>query len=217
MSDEMIVNDGPRQETIKVNYPSNAKKDAGKHKAPIIEPVVTGQVIKRKRPLFSRLGDNLKAEDSGSVGEYIILEVLLPAAKNMISDAVSQGIDRILFGSSSPRRSADTRPGYTNYNRVRPTGAYETRRDDISHRARARHQFDEIILATRAEAEDVLEGLRELISVYEVAKVTDLYELLNFTGEFTDERWGWTDLRNARIKAVRGGYLLDLPKTEPLD
>ena len=31
-----------------------------------------------------------------------------------------------------------------------------------------------------------------------------------------DWQWGWTDIRSAGIRRVREGYLLQLPRTEPL-
>lgn len=220
MSDDMVVENGAgKTRVVRVNYPANSKKskEEGQPQKPLIEKVTTGQVHQRKPTLSSRISSSFVAEDSGSVGQYIIMDVLLPAAKNMISDAISQGIDRLLFGDSRPRRS-ESRPGYTSYNRVssRPTNNYEARRE-ISRQDRANHNFGQIILETRGEAEDVIDRLRDLISNFQEAKVADLYDLIGLTGTFTDDRWGWTDLRDAKVRPVRGGYLLILPPTEPLD
>jgi hypothetical protein len=54
------------------------------------------------------------------------------------------------------------------------------------------------------------------VSQYEQATVNDLYELVGVSGNFTDENYGWTDIRGAGITRIRGGYLLDLPKAELL-
>jgi hypothetical protein len=86
----------------------------------------------------------------------------------------------------------------------------------MSRQQRAQHDFSDIILASRADAEDVLDRLRDLINQYEMATVSDLYDLVGLTGEFTDDKWGWYDLRSAAVQAVRGGYLLRLPRTQPL-
>jgi hypothetical protein len=232
MAEEMIVDKGGREERVRVNYPSNAKKNRDEPKKPIIEgetpeareakKVITGDVVRRKKKFKSKLGDSFAADGSGSVGDYVIAEVLVPAAKNMISDAIKmltdsifEGFQQALFGGSRPRR--DSRPGYTSYNRVKPTTAYDTRREN-NRQIRAVHDFDDILLASRGEAEDVLDQLRELISQYEMAKVSDLYDLVGLTGSFADEKWGWTDLSRATVRLERGGgYLLILPRTEPLD
>ena len=79
------------------------------------------------------------------------------------------------------------------------------------------HDFNEIILGTRVEAEEVIDRLFDLLSKYDNASVADLYELVGITANFTDEKWGWTDLRGASVAKVRNGYLLDLPRPEPLD
>lgn len=87
----------------------------------------------------------------------------------------------------------------------------------MSRRARSNHDFDEIVLETRVEAEEVIDGLFALISQYETATVADLYELLGESGNFQDEKWGWMDMRGAGVSRIKNGYLLDLPRPEPLD
>lgn len=87
----------------------------------------------------------------------------------------------------------------------------------MSRQARARHNFDEIVLDQRSEAEDVIDRLFDLVSRYESASVADLYELVGLSSVHTDNRWGWTDLTGAGVSRIRGGYLLDLPEPEPLD
>ena len=69
----------------------------------------------------------------------------------------------------------------------------------------------------RAEAEEVIDRLFELVSIYESATVADLYELVGLSSTHTDHKWGWTDLMGAGVSRIRGGYLLDLPDPEPLD
>jgi hypothetical protein len=79
------------------------------------------------------------------------------------------------------------------------------------------HDFNEIILATRVEAEEVLDRLFDILNKYQTVSVSDLYELVGITANFTDEKWGWTELRGSQVAKVRNGYLLDLPRPEPLD
>lgn len=87
----------------------------------------------------------------------------------------------------------------------------------MSRQARSRHDFDEVVLTSRTEAEEVIDRLFEVVSRYGTATVADLYELVGITGTHTDNKWGWTDLRGAGVSRVRGGYLLDLPEPQPLD
>jgi len=87
----------------------------------------------------------------------------------------------------------------------------------MTNRARKHHDFDEIVLATRAEATEVIDRLFDLVSKYEQASVSDLYDLVGLEATYADEKWGWRDVRGAGAVRVGGGYLLDLPKPEQLD
>lgn len=204
---------GGRTERRRVDYPANSKKSKEDSvEKPALEKIISGDVIQRKHGLFGKVAGNFLSEDSGTVMSYVVMEVMLPAAKNMISDMVSQGVERMLFGDSRPRSGAGNRPGYTSYNNVSKPAQPRT----MSKQSRATHDFNDIIFASRGEAEDVLDTLRALINQYDVATVNDLYDLLGLTGEFTDAKWGWFDLRSASIRPTRGGYLLDMPRTQPL-
>jgi hypothetical protein len=131
----------------------------------------------------------------------------------------------MIFGDSSPAglRSGRGRSGsshYTAYNRYSappPRGVRDDGRREMSRRGRATHSFDEIILKSRAEATEVLDRLDDIVNKYEVTSVSDLYEMVGIEGSHVDEKWGWDDLGHASITRVRDGYLLNLPKPEPID
>lgn len=195
-----------------------------------VEKVVVGVVERRKTPFLKRMQASFFGGDARGVVGYILVDVLLPAAKDAVADAVSQGIEKMLFGEvrSVGRRTGyrpgESRPGYTSYSRpssgTRPEPRTQPRpepRRDMSPRARGQFDFDEIVLATRAEAEEVISRMYDLVTRYEQVTVSDLYSLLGMDSSFTDEKWGWTDIRGASAVRVRNGYLLDLPKPEQLD
>ena len=207
------------------NFPSNSKSAAPKPKGDPekkdLKSVVTGEVVQRKKPLGKRIAETFTGEDAHSVGNHILMDVLIPAAKNAISDAVTQGIERMLFGEVRRGRSTVSRPqAYTSYSRVSSPGrafqADEATRS-VSRRARMNHDFKEIIIADRGEAEMVLDSLGNVLDAYDVVTVNDLYSLVGITGSYTDEKYGWNDLRGARVERIRDGYILNLPPTIPLD
>lgn len=218
------------------NLPSNshgAKRDEivasvdDKAEPKKIETVVTGNVVRRKKPLGKRFKELFIGGDTSSVGQYVLFEVIMPAVKDTISDVVTQAVERTLYGNGAPTRGGRrgaARPtganGYVSYNRFSqntPPSRREDPRDRVSRQARASHDFDEIVLDTRKEAEEVVDGLFNIISRYEQVTVADLYELCGISSAYTDQKWGWTDVRGAGITRVRNGYLLDLPKPEQLD
>lgn len=204
-------------------FPSNSRKQTPEPEAKKIVKVTEGDVVRRKKPLGKKFAETFAGGDARATAGYVLLEVLVPAAKDMIADAVSQGVERMIFGEarSAGRRTGARPANYTSYGSANKySNNYRAPRDappNPSRRSRATHNFDEIILPTRFEADAVIDGLFELISKYELATVADLYGIVGVTGDYTDEKWGWTDIRGIGVKRVREGYLLDIPKPEPLD
>lgn len=80
-----------------------------------------------------------------------------------------------------------------------------------------KYDYDDIILESRGEAEDVLERMDELIATYQLVSVADFYDLVGVSGNYTDNKYGWTDIRNASVIRVRDGYMIKLPKALPLN
>jgi hypothetical protein len=228
MSDYIEVDDGGgRQQRMPVDPPANSHKSkAGKvpPEAPRkVEKVVTGEVVQVPASLWKKARNSLVSGDVGqSVWQFVVMDVLIPAAKNMVTDtvsmmgdAVSEGVRQAMFGDTRTRAGTGRRT-IINYNQVR-RGSSGPEYGTITSRARSQHDFDDVILASRGEAEEVLDRLRELIIRFDVATVEDFYDLVGITGQFTDNRWGWYDLRSATIRHVHGGYLLALPQTKPID
>ena len=189
-----------------------------------IERVTSGEPVRRKKSLRKQFSETFVAGDIKTAIRYAVLDVLLPAAKDTIVETMQQGIEKLIFGDSRRRWRGPTIPqsgptGYVSYNRYASgSGSRLTSPQRvISRQARARHNFDEIILDHRAEADEVIERLFDLVSRYESATVADLYELVGLTSSHTDHKWGWTDVRGAGVTRTRDGYLLDLPEPHPLD
>lgn len=210
------------------SFPSNSHnaKPSAEPEREKIEKVVTGEVNQRKKPLGKRFAETFVGGDAKSTMLYVVFDILVPAAKDMAADAVSQGIERMIFGESrtggrsSSRRSSSGSNGFVSYNRFGPNNQRRGEREEprgMSRKARATHDFDEIVCATRIEADLVIERLYDLLSRYEQVTVADLYDLVGITGSYTDNKWGWTRLDGARAIRDRNGYLLDLPKPEPIE
>lgn len=206
-------------------FPANSRvnRPAEKPDEKKVERVVLSGVSRRKPPLGRRFKELFVRGDAQSVGGYILNDILLPAVKDTIADMVSQGIERMLFGegrSTSRRTGARPGAGPTPYHRYASTPPWQKdrqREEPRSRQARGTHNFDDIILETRVEGEEVVERLYDLVNRYQEATVADLYELVGLPAAFTDEKWGWTELRGAGVTRISNGYLLDLPRPIPLD
>lgn len=183
-----------------------------------IEPVVS-DAVRRKKPLRKKFSEVFIAGSAKTAIGYALWEVLLPAAKDTVVEVITQGVEKLFFGDSrrrgsSPPQSGPT--GYVSYNRYSMQNRMSSPQRVMSRQARSRHDFDEIILESRTEAEEVIDRLYEVISRYESATVADLYQLVGLSSSHTDYKWGWTDIRGAGVTRSRDGYVLDLPEPIPL-
>lgn len=203
-------------------YASNSHKSKEEHKETLpekkVEKVISGTAKTKKKSEIRKLTDVFVSEDMDSVKSYIFMDVLVPAVKKAISDIVTNGIDMLLYGESGRRdgkKSNASRVSYRSYYETR-----DDRRDRPSNSNRGYqtgYSYDNIILDNRGEAEDVLTRMDELVETYDMVSVADFYDLVGVSGNYTDNKYGWTDLRNASIVRTREGYMIKLPKALPLD
>lgn len=188
-------------------------------KALIEERAIKGEVVAKKRSIGRKFKDTFIAADFGSVMRYVVGEVLIPAARNMIVDASRSGIERLVYGESRRYRGVSGESRYQ-YNRPVERTAYS----GISSRfappvqrgPRSRHTRDDIIVSTREDGESVLEVMNEIVDRYGMVSIADMNELVGLPIAHTDQKWGWTDLRGASIVQIREGYLIEFPPVEEL-
>lgn len=206
------------------SFPSNQepKKDEttepGKQK---LQPV-TNSAVQRKPSIIRRVKSAFIADDARSIGSFLLEDVVIPTAKSLISDVVTNAIERALYGESRGRPMSSSRistRGYTPYNRVYSSGSRVTPPDDgpgerreLSREARRSHDFGEIVFASRVEAYEVLDRLNDQIKNFDIATVGDLLDLAGITSTHVDENWGWRTLATAQVRRVRDGYILDLER-----
>lgn len=212
------------------DLPGNSNHPLGDGAKPTkkIDQVVVNPATFKKASFGARFREAVTGGSTDSVFDYVVFEVIVPAAKDMFADAVSSGVERLIFGetrgsrrprgrgsSSLPARNATT--NYTSYS-GRPGGAaYAASRSASVASSRGTHEFGEILLATRPEADAVLTCMYDLLEKYEAVCVADLYELVGISPAYTDHNYGWTALTNASYKRTREGYVLVLPKPDHLE
>ena len=204
---------------VQVDYPSNSHKKREEQKEERrVTKVVTGKVSRQKKPFGKKMMDTFIGDSIGNVGSYVLYDVLIPAAKSMLYDMVKGSFEMALFGEKQGSRTKrDGGKSYVSYNSISSSRDRVDRSRQSEPRNRNRHIIDDIVVATRGEAEEVLSTLVDLCIDYDEATVGDLYDLVGITRHYTDNKYGWTDLRSASVTRVRDGYLINLPKTILLD
>ena len=187
------------------NEPEAPKKD--------IKKVVDGQVTTVKKGECRKILDTLLPPDGvRDIKDHIILDVIIPTIKQVISDTVQTLLYPYGGGSkNNTSRPVTTRVSYNNAYNKHEADRYGTptssrRRSDV-------YDFEEVLLNTRAEALDVLASMDDTIDTYECVSVADFYEMVGLTGSYTDNNYGWMDLETAKVIQVRGGgWVIKLPR-----
>jgi len=175
-----------------------------------VEKVIVGTVKTKKKNEIQKFAGLFIPEDVSSVKSYILFDVIVPLIKKALSDT----LDAVLYPGGGDRNKTSTasKVSYRNY-----YDRENERRDYIPAKTKSGYNYDDIILDNRGEAEDVLLRMDELISTYGLVSVADLYDLVGVTGNYTDNKYGWTDIRSSSVIRVRDGYMLKLPKALPLN
>lgn len=190
-----------------------------------IQKVVTGEVIQKQKTFGSKFKEVFFGGDFKMTMRYLAGDVLLPAARNLIVDATTKGIERAVYGDTPYRRGGSS-------NVYRPRIQYDSRYssnplrpdprapimlpDQPPRRPHPTRDFNEIILQTREDAEAVVDQMVEILSKYDSASLADLYETLGLPSAHTDNKWGWKYLGKVNIQQVRQGYLVQFPAIEEL-
>lgn len=215
------ANNGAQNSSLSFGANSQKSKAPEQTEQPrVVGPVISGEVIERKEPLRKKFLQAYAGDSAQSVGQYLLMDVIVPGTKNIISDLVTQGINRLLYGGSRPVQNGNRGSvvgGYGKYfnGQVQPSSNQPAQQTQV-RQVQPNNSFGEIILKSRGDAELVIEELRSLIEAYGNAKVSNLYSLVGITGNFTNQSYGWTNLSRAGVVQIREGYLLDLPQPEVL-
>lgn len=194
------------------------KSDESKEKKKLKPVVKKGNVKKKKRTAMDKFKDAFLGE-SENLGDYVLYDVLIPAFRDTISD-MGFGVIEKLFGNGRSRYRGDSRVvrdrgrSYVSYNDVGSRRNNDRR--DMDRGSRARHDFDNVVFTNKWEAEDVLAHLVDMTIEYGEATVMDFYELSNIESDYTDDKYGWTNLRDAYVDRTRNGYVIVLPPTRVL-
>lgn len=180
-----------------------------------IEKITKKKVTVRKVSPGKKFIRRFLAEDVDDIGDYLVNDLIIPEIK----DITLNFLNALLWGDKRTGRINRGGSGtYTPYSSashsayVRTNSLPRNRSDDRQPRQGQKKDLDSIILESRAEAEDVLNRMDELIATYHQVTVADLYELVGISGEYTDNYYGWTDIGDAGIRRASGGFMLDLPR-----
>ena len=203
-------------EPTEVSLPGNTDK-AKEGASPEKKVVAKAKVLKK-----SAIKEALRtffAQDLPEIAEHLVIDVAIPAAKNAITDMVTQGIQQLLYGEVDPRHRRTS--GYTSYSSSsrsdRGRSFYESRRTERREPRQPKPtNVEDLVFDTRGDAVDVIEFIAEQIEEYGQVSVADLMSSVGIQPRYTDERWGWTTTDAFEIRQIREGWLVSADRPEPI-
>lgn len=200
------------------SYPANNKqaKENGAETEKKIEKIEGITAVKTGPSFSTRLRQSFVGDDRRGLGDYLIFDIIVPAFKNTLFDLITGGANRALYGAARPNvQPGNSSLGRVNYNQISKV-IVGPGQQPIQPGSKSSSSYEDLLLPSRQQADLVLSRLDDVIGQYNMATVTDLYELVGVTGNFVDDMWGWFDLRGADIRPARGGFLLQLPPIKPI-
>lgn len=184
-----------------------------------IKPIATNATVVKNGSETKKFGKRFFSEDAKTVGSHVLDSVVIPSLQKLISDAVKGAIDWLIYGSKGSR--TQNGPGNISYgNYYTRSGVVNSTPVYTSPMLTAKptlYAVNDICIPDRGQAEEILLRLREAINVYGMVSVREFYELAGVPFNFTDQKWGWFDLKMADIIRGDNGFYIRFPKVQPIE
>lgn len=194
------------------------------------EPVVSGEVVTKKKGWAQKFADDFFQGDSSDIREFLVKDVFEPKLRDLLSSAVNGAVDTLVYGpGSAPSKTSGKKKrsgilsGYE-YNSIFDS-------DDYDYRGRKKksrnpdtedddREWNNLIFSDREDAVKVQMALIIESETHQAVSIMDLCEFANIDKVAnTYTHWGWTDISKSNTRIIRthdGRWELKLPKARPL-
>lgn len=198
---------------------SNASKEANNETISKNAPVTTSvTAIDKKKFSFGKFF----AADAKTVGEHVVESILIPSLQKLLSDSVKGAVDWFIYGAKG-KTSSNSGPGTVSYSRYYQALGnqlyYQNNSQPINPQTTRPgvYSVGEFKFEDRGDAETVLMRMNEAIGRYGMVSVADFYDFIGQRCSFTDQKYGWYDLRAAQVIRYDDGFCIQFPKAQPIE
>lgn len=203
-----------------------AEKDELKN----IKPVVKIDQTKVRKSTGRQFFSSLVTRDFGTIWDYLIDpdDGIVTNAVRALCAEVGCSVISMIFrqgpkSNGGSRRWNSQPTNYGSIYRTSDTGifkygeqkSYETKTYDAR---RSSIDYMDIQFNNRADAERVLESMRDILEQYPSVSVANFYDLVgyNYENNWTCHDFGWTDLSDVIVSWSHGAWIIALPKAVPI-
>lgn len=202
------------------NTATNASKEEHKEK------VVKGKVTVEKKSPLKKLAKVFVPGDLAKIGHTIVYDMVIPAGRDFLVNSLVNAINMVFYtnGNGPANRPYTSyfnnpniaRPGTNSlasfYTWNAPSYAMNQVPQNYGQQAAPDHDYRNLQFTSRRDAEGVLNAMFETLATYGKVTVADYYDFAGISTNWTDNKYGWYDLRGSDIKAINGGFIIILPK-----
>lgn len=192
-----------------MDYPSNsmASKQGQTNEPEKLDKVVSGAVTVKK--------ENRLKKDATDILTNWSKEVLIPSALKLFEDILIKGVKMAFHqdpNSGSSNVVSGIAPSYRGYwseaNNSMPATIQSARA----------YSYDSPVFKEYADAMKVLENMNAILAQRGSVSVGQMYDLSSLTPEWTMHKYGFSDLRSARVEPTSDGrWFIRLPKAIALN
>lgn len=202
------------------SFPGNSDKSReGAAPAKKETKVIAKAKVSKSSPIKEAL-KTFFVNDLPDIANHLVIDVAIPAAKNAITDMVTQGIQQLLYGAVDVNRGrSGTYTSYGSSSRTTYTRGTPNNVRYLEPRGSVRQssvRVDDLVFDTKSDATEVIEYLAETIERYGQISVAALYSSVGIQPKYTDERWGWTTLDAFELRSSRDGWIIVSDSPEPI-
>lgn len=210
--DEYPNNSNAYRAQSTLNKPIDAPEENEKE---VVTPVGTTPAIAKKKTVKDKAKLLLFKEDAKSVARYIFRDILVPALKKTFVAMVNTGTNMMVYGDGRgyddrDRNYRGSRSSYQDY--YDKDRDYDYRGQSNQRIVTPTYAYDEVIFASRGEAEEARRRMRDHIARKGAVSVAYMYALAGWSYDYTAEYYGWRNLDFAEIVPLSSGYYLKLPR-----
>lgn len=206
-------------------YPSNTLKErnkqAQKKEKPDLKCVVSGKTKPVPQSFWSKVFVGIKPASGQTMKSFIFDEIVTPLIQRAVVEGVTGAINYLVKGDAYADRKNNNSFGksYINYNGISSGKSNANGSQYVYSGKNSGMEIENVWFESRVDAQRVLDEMQSVIAGYDILTVNGFYDIIGRTNiiDPSNEKFGWSDLRNAYITASRGGWVIHLPHPMPID
>lgn len=199
-------------------FPSNAITKKQEEPRKKLQPVVSEPVQLKKKGFLTRMKEAIFSDDSGSIGGYVMKDIIIPTVRDTMYDIVTGALSMALYSTPKSARKKNSGTGtYISYADYYNDSRVPAKKIPVADRHRTKFDLRNIPIPSSEVGYDAIEQLKDRYEAYGNVSAQDLFDVLMIGSvPSTMARLGWEDISPIRVECERGQWYLRTPPMKQL-